>query len=242
MKKCLAFMLLCVAVISVAPSAETQVLTHPKLSPAQQKALNEKLMSTLTGRRGQCQSAEAQSLIQQGASPNARNWDGNTLTALMLAAQNGCVDIVKLLLDAGADVNTKAVVAIGARDVATGITPLSQAAASGNPSIVKMLLDHGADIHALTGRGATVMEFATTNEVVQIFLDLGVSINARDKNGYTILILSAEGFHRPSIAFLLEHGADPNAKTDDGVTALKLAQGIGHTRDVELLRAAGAKE
>jgi ankyrin repeat protein len=106
-----------------------------------------------------------------------------------------------------------------------------------------MLVEHGADVHAVDGRGATVLAYATTNEIAQFFLDRGLDINARDQDGYTLLIRSGEPFHRPSIAFLLEHGADPNAKAKDGTTALKLAQGrFGHPDDVELLKKAGAKE
>jgi ankyrin repeat protein len=243
MKKCLVFLILCSTICSTEFPALSQIPSQPKLNADRQKQLDEKLMSSLSRRRGQCELADIRSLIQQGASPNAKNWDGDTLTALMLAAQKGCADIVKLLLDAGADVNARASVVIGVQgDVARGITPLSQAAASEDVSIVKMLLEHGADIHALTGKRATVMAFATTNEIVQVFLDRGLDINARDKDGYTLLIRSAEGFHRPTIAFLLQHGADPNAKTKDGTTALQLAEKIGHLDDVELLRKAGAKE
>lgn len=222
----------------------SQTPTSPKPSSTTQGELDKKLMATLTwGKRGQGDIAKVRALLQQGASPNSSNSDGNTLTALMVAAQQGYADIVKLLLDEGARVNDKAemVIAAGA-DGATGITALSQAAHSENLSIVKMLVEHGADIHALSGHGDTILEFATTNEIAQYFLDRGLDINARDKDGYTLLILSAEGFHRPSIAFLLEHGADPNAKTTDGTTALKLARGIRHPDDVELLKKAGAKE
>jgi ankyrin repeat protein len=244
MKKHLTCLLLCAAALSTGLPVRSQTAEQPKLSESQQKSLNEKLMWTLWfGPRGDCDVKAVRSLLQQGASPNARSWDGNTLTALMLAAEKGCADIVRLLLDSGADVNAKATVVIGVQgDVASGMTPLSQAAASEDVSIVKMLMEHGADIHALTGNAATVMAFATTNEIVQVFLDRGLDINARDKDGYTLLIRSSEGFHRPTIAFLLEHGADPNAKTKDGTTALKLAQKIGHPDDVELLRKAGAKE
>ena len=127
-------------------------------------------------------------------------------------------------------------------DLTTVITPLSEAATSGNAAIVRLLLESGADIHASYGCGGTVMEAATTNDIVQIFLDRGLDINGRDKFGGTILIISAEGSRRPSIAFLLAHGADPNARTDDGMTALKVAQGFGKTDEVELLKKACARE
>lgn len=244
MKRWLVRFLLCLGLVSAARPLPGQTPTSPKLSSTTQKELDEKLMATLTwGKWGQGDIGEVRALLRQGASPNSSNSDGNTLTALMVAAQQGYADIVKLLLDHGAKVNVKAEIVIGVgADVATGITALSQAAASGNLSIVKMLVEHGAEIHALTGHGDTLLAFATTNEIAQYFLDRGLDINARDKDGYTLLILSAEGFHRPSVAFLLEHGADPNAKTTDGTTALKLAEGIRHPDDVELLKKAGAKE
>jgi len=108
-KKYLARLLLCVFFFSTGFPAHSQTLDHPTLSETQQKTLDEKLMNTLSfGPRGDCDLKAVQGLLQQGASPNARNEDGNTLTALMFAAQNGCSDIVKLLLDAGAKVNAKA--------------------------------------------------------------------------------------------------------------------------------------
>jgi ankyrin repeat protein len=246
MKRYLTCLLLCVVVISTGFPAQRQTPDQPKLSESQQKPIDEKLMRTLWFvPRGHCDLKAVQSLLQQGASPNATNWDGNTLTALMVAAQNGCSDIVKLLLDAGAKVNAKAAFVSGAEaNVLDGITALSLAASSENATVVRMLLEHGADVHAQSSNGATVMLSASTNEIVQIFLDRGLDINTKDKRGYTLLIRSAEwgGVHRPSIAFLLEHGADPNVKADDGTTALKLAKGIKHPDDVELLEKAGAKE
>ncbi len=245
-KKYLARLLLCVFFFSTGFSAHSQTPDHPTLSETQQKTLDEKLMNTLQFvPRGHCDLQAVQGLLQQGASPNARNEDGNTLTALMVAAVNGCSDIVKLLLDAGAKVNAKASYVSGVQaNVSDGITALWVAASSENAAVVRMLLERGADLHAETSDGAIVMLRASTNEIVQIFLDRGLDINAKDKRGYSLLIRSAEsgGHHRPNIAFLLQHGADPNAKTDDGTTALKLAKGVRHLDDVELLEKAGAKQ
>ena len=55
--------------------------------------------------------------------------------ALMVAAAFGHVDTVKVLLNAGADVNAKDF---------TGWTPLHAAAFNGNLQIVRLLLDRGA--------------------------------------------------------------------------------------------------
>ena len=162
----------------------------------------------------------------------------------MVATQEGCADIVELLLNDGANVNARALQTSGVEGhVLSGITALSLAPRSGDIAIVKMLVKRGADIRSRDSMGRTALAYATTNEIAQFFLDQGLDINARDEDGYTLLIRSGEPFDRPSIAFLLEHGADPNAKAKDGTTALKLAQGhFGHPEDVELLKKAGAKE
>ncbi|KAH8598510.1 ankyrin repeat-containing domain protein, partial [Bisporella sp. PMI_857] len=57
-------------------------------------------------------------------------------TALNSASGNGRVDVVKLLLDNGADA------AIPNKD---GWTPLNSASKNGHIDVVKLLLDNGAD-------------------------------------------------------------------------------------------------
>ncbi len=48
--------------------------------------------------------------------------------------------------------------------------------------------------------------------------------------------------HIDTVKMLLEKGADPNAKSKDGDTALKAASLKGRTQIVELLKAHGAKQ
>lgn len=242
MKKLCIFILFCFGFVSGSLPLAAQTSATPNFNSHGHQTLDEQLMTTLTW--GHDDIAKVRELLRQGASPNASNWDGNSRTALMVAAQNGDGDIVELLLNDGANVNAKAEATSGVEGhVLSGITALSLAPRSGNLSIVEMLVKHGADIHPKDSYGRTALAFATTNEIAQFFLDRGLDINARDRDGYTLLIRSGEPFHRPSIAFLLEHGADPNAKANDGTTALKLAEGqFGHPEDVELLKKAGAKE
>ena len=66
----------------------------------------------------------------------ARKTDG--ITPLYMSSLDGHVEIVKLLLEAGADVNAKAYV--GGKDY----TPLSIAKEKGHSEIVKLLKEHGA--------------------------------------------------------------------------------------------------
>jgi uncharacterized protein len=218
--------------------------------------LNDKLMVTLKGCRGEPGLETVRDLLRQGANANAANTGSNSLTALMVASSRGYPDLVKLLLDSGADVNAKGKVLIqGAGGfVLDGITPLWAAAFSGDVQVVRMLIDHGADLTALDSRGASVMFWARSNDVVQTFLDHGLDINARDMDGNTLLTVSVLAYadakpnafsarvptsRMPDVGFLLLHGADPNVRNRDGLTPLRAAQGRAL---IALLNKAGAKE
>lgn len=228
----------------------------PRLSSVE---LNTKLMQTLKICRGDVDFEVVRTLLKQGASPNSTNAGNDSMTALIVAAGKGQPGIVKLLLDSGAEVNSKAKLLVKGDNnsfVLDGVTALSTAALSGNAPVLKMLIDHGADVHALDSRGQSIMLWARSNEVVQILLDQGLDINSRDVDGFTLLILSSTAFaegdpHRfaasralgsgiPDVSFLLERGADPNVKAKSGVTPLNASQ--GRPELVELLKKAGAKE
>lgn len=72
---------------------------------------------------------------------------------LLVAATSGPAELVKALLDAGADVNAKDV---------RGMTPLMLAVATDrpNPEIIRMLLDKGADVKAKSDLGETAFDWA----------------------------------------------------------------------------------
>jgi ankyrin repeat protein len=70
-------------------------------------------------------------------------------TALMFATQSGSLEIVKLLLAAGADVNAKE---------SHHMTALMWAAERGHIEIVQALLAAGADVHATNIDGYTALD------------------------------------------------------------------------------------
>jgi hypothetical protein len=80
----------------------------------------------------------------------ARDSDGST--ALHCATWKGHQDVVKLLINAGADVN------IHNNNEHWGTTPLHAAAHANQAAIAQILLDHGADVNARDKEGRTPLE------------------------------------------------------------------------------------
>jgi hypothetical protein len=93
-------------------------------------------------------------LLKSGADPNVRDVDTDR-TPLLHAIDR--IDIVKMLLDAGADVN-----AASRKDgaITIGMTPLMLAAFVGTEDVVQLLLDKGADVNARTPGGDTALSIA----------------------------------------------------------------------------------
>ena len=174
------------------------------------------------------------------------------------------VDKIKLLINAGANVNTKdehfgytalmlsytaqttqllinAGAEVNVRDK-NGETALLWASAQGATDRVKLLINAGADINAMDDVfGNTSLMRARTPEVAQLLIDAGTDVNLFAKYGWTALEQSVGFGQYEKIKILLAAGANINAKnTLDGKTALMEASGVGQAEIVKLLINAGA--
>ena len=113
---------------------------------------------------------------------NAHGGGGQNWTPMHVAAQNGHVNILSLLLENGAGLE-------GLDDCI--MTPLHRASWGGRLDAVRFLLDHGANIQARDRDGWTPLYCAVLAEnniqVVQFLLDRGAVVNARDNGGRTPL-------------------------------------------------------
>ncbi len=93
-------------------------------------------------------------LLKRGANPNVRDSDTDW-TALLHAI--GQIEIAKLLLAAGADVNATS---RRGDDLLRGMTPLMLAVLDGNEELVQLLVDKGADVSARAPDGGTALALA----------------------------------------------------------------------------------
>ena len=88
---------------------------------------------------------------------------------LHLAAANGDVELVKLLLDRGAMINAA---------TQDGWTALHLACLRGDKGLVQLLLDRDADVNVTTRSGVSALSIATSEgdrEIVELLLDRGAS-------------------------------------------------------------------
>ncbi|KAL7802906.1 ankyrin repeat-containing domain protein [Trichoderma afarasin] len=155
-------------------------------------------------------------------------------TVLERAAVKGLRDVVKQLLEKGADVN--------AVDQ-NGYSPLISASESGHFEVAKLLIEHGATINVRDSKGATPLFKAAASgfvELVQLLIDKGADIEARGNSNKTPLLAAASTGYADVVRLLLNHGAQIEAKTERDSTALLLASNKGHTDVVQLLLDRGA--
>jgi ankyrin repeat protein len=95
--------------------------------------------------------AIAEFLLKNGAEVNTAARNAQRVTALHGAVARRDVEIVKMLLERGADANAKQ---------ERGFVPLHDAAANGNLALVQLLVRHGARVDAKSDDGKTPVDMA----------------------------------------------------------------------------------
>lgn len=172
-------------------------------------------------------------LLDAGADKNYREKEG-AFTVLMRASRDGRVPIVKMLLAAGAEINSA---------TADKETALLQAVLKDRTKVVKLLLAAQANIQARRADGMNALMVAAQAghlQVIKLLLKAGADVNATLDNGATPLMLAAQHGHQWAIYALIAAGAEVNAKASNGATALFLANKYKHREAIKLLRESGA--
>ena len=154
-------------------------------------------------------------LLDHGAEVNAP--DRNGVTPLMLAVhERGFPEIVKLLIEKGAQVDARS---------NNGSTPLHRAAQASisNRYLSPHIFLACSSFHPDKDRDIEEVRKRPL-EMIQLLLENGAQVDARDENGNTSLIVAAKGTDRPEIIqLLIEKGAEVKARNNDGSTALMVA-------------------
>jgi len=190
------------------------------------------------------------------------------VSPLSIAAEGGHVDVVKRLIEAGADVN---------QADQEGLTPLSIAAAKGRWNILELLLAKmdnravnfhpdvhdtqlmlyagvakglihivlfalakGADINKIH-KDWTPLLFAAHEghvAIVTLLLAKKAEVNKPNNNGETPLFMAAQNGSEEVVKLLIDAGANINEANKNGMAPLFIAVQKGHTKVVESLLAA----
>ena len=160
--------------------------------------------------------------------------DSSGRTALMSAAGGGHETVVQLLLEKGANIETKDKYVPAA---------LMTAANIGHVAIVRLLLEKGANTESkdiLERTALIAAAFGEHEAVIRLLLEMGADIEAKDGQGWTALITAALYGHEAIVRLLLEKGADIEAKDHNRETALTIGIKNGHEAVVRLLHDKGA--
>ena len=199
--------------------------------------------SALIVAAGQGQADIVTTLIQSGAAIDQViniHIQGRHVTPLLEATRSNQTDVVRILIQNGADVNQALPVSL--------YSPLHLAAsygdANGDSEIVSVLIESGANINAESSfSGAFSPLYAAArfanSHIVSKLIRAGADVNLMvDNRGRTALMGAActpayrPGFNPPllrrqidTISLLMQAGADINAVSDDGNTALLQAVG-----------------
>ena len=180
-----------------------------------------------------------------------------SMTPLLFASREGCLDCVKILVESKADLN--------AADP-DGITPMISALINGHYDVAAFLAEKGADVNLADKSGRTPLYAAvddhtmpysnrpspkeidnerTSLDVVRTLVAHHANVNAQLKTaqpyrtkvdrgadsvlttGTTPLLRAAKAGDTTMVRFLLEQGADPKLVTRNGISPLMAAAGLG---------------
>ena len=171
--------------------------------------------------------------------------DGDDLaTPLIIAARDGKLDFVKVLLRYEANIEARGTIKIG-EEVIEGCTALWIAAANGHFDVVRLLIEQNAEVDGRTSSNSTPLRAAAFDgllDIVRCLVENGADVNARTNSNSTPLMLTCYKGHLDVASYLVKHGANINLHDNKGSSCLHRASEGGHVQLACELLALGAKQ
>lgn len=188
------------------------------------------------------------------------------VTPLHWAAAFNQVEICRILLESGAEIDARDTYGVTALDVSCiigsldlvklfihegveiGLSSLEEAVYHGHLEIVKELIELGVNPKERlinNGTGTTVLStaiFRSRRNIANYLIELGLKINEElNCLGETLLTTAVRSWRPETVKFVIEQGADVNEKDrESGKTALFSAAWLGDTETAKVLIEHGA--
>jgi ankyrin repeat protein len=189
--------------------------------------------------------------------------DDRNSTPLHFACDRGFIELVKYLVELGADINkqdvdgdtpliwtiTRNYYSIAEFLIGKGvdvnvlnnghINALFWTIYRSDAAMAKLLIDNGIDISIQNYEGNTALHIAGINqkvEIAKLLIDKGADLEVRESRGRTPLVLTArEHGNYEIIKYMIENGADINSVDNYGATALELTAWRGYEEVLDYL-------
>lgn len=172
--------------------------------------------------------AAVRELLRRGFDPNTR--DPQSQTGLLLALREPSPKVAQVLIEAPeTDIEAR-----NAQDE----SPLMMAALKGQHEFVAKLIARDADINK---PGWAPLHYAATTgqvAILRVLLEKHAFIDAQSPNGTTPLMMAAMYGTTEAVKLLLDEGADPLMKNEQGMTASDFGQRGNRPDAVELVNGA----
>ena len=180
----------------------------------------------------------AKIFIKYGISPAEEDHYGdNALSDACGISKN--LDMIKILVENGADVNSKN--KLGKTALFEAVFGYSESI----PEIIEYLVDKGADVNVKDNSGNTLLTDAVEHgmpyDVVKMLINYGIDVNEKNKQGYSALRIAVFWNAKPEVLrALIANGANINERDENGKTILMGACEHSHLDTIRFLVKNGA--
>ncbi|XP_059212279.1 ankyrin repeat domain-containing protein 6b isoform X2 [Centropristis striata] len=185
-------------------------------------ALSERLL--IASHKGQADNVVQ--LINKGAKVAVTKYGRSPLH---LAAYKGHIEVVRILLKAGCDLDIQ--------DDGEQ-TALQRAAVVGNSDVISALIQEGCALDRQDKDGNTALHEVSWHgfsQSVKVLVKAGANTHAKNKAGNTALHLACQNGHAQSSKVLLLGGSRPDSKNHAGDTCLHVAARYNHVAVIHIL-------